>query len=143
MPVPGGVPGLTDQTSACAPPVIIRHRWPACLQLEPGDEPAARHQVPRTGNHCCVPPVGCHVWDDVAGEHHGVEPSCQIEFAEVGVYPGQVGRLRAGQLDHVSIDIDPDDLHATAAQLNGHPTGAAAPVQHAASAVGNHAICFT
>ena len=67
-----------------------------CRGQQPGDEPAARREVPVRTHHRGVAPVGCHVRDDVSGERDGVEPSWQIKF-----------RLAVGIPDASAIDPSP------------------------------------
>jgi len=70
-----------------------------------------------------------------ARHHDGVEAAApvrlgELEIGQIGLYPLQLRRLGPGGRQHPGVGVEADDVETPAAQLDGHPAGAAAGVEH-------------
>ncbi|HZU73134.1 MAG TPA: hypothetical protein VE990_10245 [Acidimicrobiales bacterium] len=66
----------------------------------------------------------------VARHHDDLELPSQIQGRQVLLHPDQLWRQPARLPQHRCVAIDPDHIDASPGQLDRHPAGAAACVQH-------------
>ncbi len=77
---------------------------------------------------------------DVPGHHDDIEPAPEVEVAEIGDEPGQVGSTTAGGRYHRLIGIDPDDVDPATVELLGNPPRPAPGIEDGRRSERHHKI---
>lgn len=76
----------------------------------------------------------------IAGHHHDVESSSQIDRRSVCAMPFDVRRLGAGPIDHVGIEIDPDGCMTPSNRFYCETTRPTASIENAHLSTSNTAL---
>ena len=77
---------------------------------------------------------------NVAGHQHDVEHATQVEVAQIGDDPRQLGTQPARGRDHRRVDIGSHHVDASTGELTGRPPGAATGVEHRSGSPRHHEV---
>ena len=80
---------------------------------------------------------------DVAGHQDDVEGAAEIEGAEVGDSPVEIGRESSRGAHHRCVGVDTDHRHAAASKLTSSSSGAASGVEHGRGREPHDEVGFT
>ena len=103
------------------------------------DEASAGAQPACGVSHDLTLRAGWNEDQHVAGHDDEVEgPTAEVQpgVGQVALDPGEIGCLGAGRSEHRLVEVDPDDVEAPSAELDGHPAGATAGVEDGRRGVG-------
>ena len=67
---------------------------------------------------------------DIAGQENQIEGAAEINGRQIAEPPIQVRRLFACSVEHPHVEVDPNNIHTAAGQLNRDSAGAAAGIKH-------------
>src|SRR4029077_21288415 len=117
--LPRGVSPGELEPGVATPFVELGDTGPAAPETGADHEAAAVAEVAGAAGDHRHTVAGRHERQDVAGHHHDVEASLQVEDGEVPEDPRQLGMAAHGARQHLGVGVDPDDVDAPARQLGG------------------------
>ena len=135
VPVPRGEALGQGETGGGGKLVVAVEAEPAGYELEAGHHQAAGPDM--AGDVLQHGPLGAGDHEDhhVAGHDGGVEAAApvrrdELEIGQIGQHPVEVGRLGPGGRQHPGVGVHADDVETPPGELDGHPAGAGAGVEH-------------